>query len=434
MASGARVAVSATRRLGLDLPRLVGRCSWLGWAVLGLAAAAGMVRLAGALVEGMSSGHDFVQDYAAIHAIVSGKNPYEPYNDVTQALFGGPPHRGKLYNFHAPSSLIFFLPLLPLPYGGAFVAWGLLSLACLWAVCAVVLKMLGVAKPAVIGGLGALGLVALPPIRENFLEGQLNAVVAAGMVGMWAAQRSGRSTLAGMCLGAAFALKPIPGLFYLYYLWRREWRLLVTASLVFGLFNLIGLGLAGLDGFWLYATVNYPDHASYWPGYPDNASLRGLFTRLFGPDTWQRPAFPLPGAALALWIASSVALAGLAWLAARRADRTLEQADLEFAALGVLSLLATPIVWPHYYVVLVPALLILVSRLWRGAWRGRRWGWLGLAILTVQIGLLSTAHYEEPYREVGTQQLVALLLTYGVAVAVLRPHPQPPLPKRGRGG
>ncbi len=209
--------------------------------------------------------------------------------------------------------------------------------------------------------------------------------------------------------------------------------MLVTATLVFGLFNLIGLGLAGLDGFWLYATVNYPDHASYWPGYPDNASLRGLFTRLFGPDTWQRPAFPLPGAALALWIASSVALAGLAWLAARRADRTLEQADLEFAALGVLSLLATPIVWPHYYVVLVPALLILVSRLGRDAWGRRSWSWLGLGVLAIQIGLLSTAHYEEPYREVGTQQLVALLLTYGVAVAVLRPHPNPPLPSVGEG-
>ena len=68
----------------------------------------------------------------------------------------------------------------------------------------------------------ALALIILPAIRESFEEGQLNVVVAAGMVGCWAARRSGRSVLAGVLLGAAFCLKPIPGLFFLYYAWRRE--------------------------------------------------------------------------------------------------------------------------------------------------------------------------------------------------------------------
>ena len=188
----------------------------LGWGLLGLAAILGAVRLATAWIEGVASGHDFVQDYAAMQAIAAGRNPYEPYNDVVQQLFGGPPHRGKLYSFHAPSSLVFFLPLLPLWYGAAFLAWGLFSLVCLWSICAVTLAILGIARPVLVGGLGGLALVALPPIRENFVEGQLNVAVAAGIVGTWAAQRRGRPTLAGACLGAAFALKPIPGILFFY--------------------------------------------------------------------------------------------------------------------------------------------------------------------------------------------------------------------------
>ena len=75
---------------------------WLGLAILALA---GGWLLLGAWDEGVSGGRDFVQDYAAVTKIGQWRNPYEPYNDVTQQVFGGPPHKGELYSFHAPSSL-----------------------------------------------------------------------------------------------------------------------------------------------------------------------------------------------------------------------------------------------------------------------------------------------------------------------------------------
>ena len=139
----------------------------------------------------------------------------------------------------------------------------------------------------------ALALIVLPAIRECFEEGQLNVVVAAGMVGCWAARRSGRSGLAGVLLGVAFALKPIPGLFFLYYAWRRDWRLLLAAGATVVALSVVGVGLSGLEGARLWATVNYPSHAEVWPGYPDNASVRGYFTRIFGPSDWRpRPRIP----------------------------------------------------------------------------------------------------------------------------------------------
>ncbi len=389
------------------------------WVGLGLLAAAGGHQLMAAFREGLSGGHDFVQDYAAIRAIVEGRNPYEPYNEMTQQLFGGPPHRGNLYSFHAPSSLIFFMPLAPFSYTVAFVAWGLASLTCLGVACWLILQMLGVRRAAAVGALGAFALILLPPIRENFVEGQLNVVVTAGMVAMWAAYREGRTLPAGLLLGAAFALKPIPGLFFVYFLWRRKWRLLAGAVTTLAAFNLVGLALAGWEGVVLYATVNYPDHANVWPAYPDNASIRGLFARLFGPSAWRRPPYPAPGAAMAAWALGGAVLMGLLWLAARRPAPSGASRDLELGALLGLTLLVTPIVWPHYYVVVVPTVLLVAGWLWHGATNGGRWERFGLfALATVSAGL-ATAHYVEPYRGVGGQQLALLVVLYALTIGVL---------------
>jgi Glycosyltransferase family 87 len=456
---------------------------WIGLAIL---AAVGVWLLIAAWQEGLSGGRDFVQDYAAVIKIGQGRNPYEPYNDVTQELFGGPPHRGPLYSFHAPSSLPLVIWLLPFAklwgYAGAFLTWGVVSLLALWSICWLTMRAIGPPRPALAGLLAALALIILPAIRESFEEGQLNVVVAAGMVGCWSARRSGRSGLAGVLLGGAFALKPIPGLFFLYYAWRRDWRLLGAAMATVALLAVIGVGLSGLDGARLWATVNYPSHADVWPGYPDNASVRGFFTRIFGPSDWRpRPRFPLPYAAALLWAASGALLTLAAIVAARagtrrppdagpttafaaalwglttapRISRDDPRGDLEVAVLTILTLLVTPIVWPHYYVVLVMPIAVITTYLGRLVLDGwvrsgsqpvadsipdddlvdpgveaagppppfdRRWRVLptvSLAVVVVSTAILAGAQYVEPFREVGGQQLLALLALYAASLVAL---------------
>src|SRR5215212_11295222 len=308
---------STTRASGPSSAMLI----WLGLAILALA---GAWLLLTAWEEGLRGGRDFVQDYAAVAKIAQGRNPYEPYNDVIGQLFGNPPRRAAIYSFHAPSSLPLLIWLLPFAklgdYVGAYLAWGFVSLLAFWAVCWLTLDALKLPRPVVAGGLAALALITLPAVRESFEEGQLNVVVAAGMVGCWAARRHGRSRLAGVLLGCAFALKPIPGLFFLYYAWRRDWRLLIAAGATVLLLSAVGVGLSGVGGARLWATVNYPSHADLWPGYPDNASVRGFFTRLFGPSDWRpRPPYPLPYASLLLWVLSGGVLTLLAMLATRPA-------------------------------------------------------------------------------------------------------------------
>jgi hypothetical protein len=84
-----------------------------------------------------------------------------------------------------------------------------------------------------------------------------------------------------------------------------------------------------------------------------------------------------------------------------------------------LTLLVTPIVWPHYYVVIAPAVALLAAWLWRGARNGRRLDGLALLLLAGLCAGLATAHYVEPYRGSGGQQLALLLGLYGLTLLAL---------------
>ncbi len=393
----------------------------LSWQNIGLIAlgALGVLQLLLILRVSPWVWHDFTQDHIAIQEALAGRNPYEPQNARIAELFNMPPPRGPAYSFHPPTTLPFFLPLAPLPYRAAFVVWDLMNLACLWGLVHLTARGIGRPPRPLVSGALALGLVAVWPIRENFVEGQLNIPVAAGLVAWWYCLRSGRPLLAGLALSAAVALKPLAGLFILYALWRREWRMLGAAAAGLAAFIIVGLALARFDGLMLYVTTAYPLHAALWPGFPDNASPQGLFTRLFGPNPWRRPVWPEPQLSSALTLLTWAVLVGLLLhrLGPRRPSR--ERFDLEFAALGATMLLVTPIVWPHYYVVLVAPLAILARRFWGRA----DWRWL--AGLAVAVAILWIPRTELLPRGIGNVQLPALLLVYAAAVRQLGPEREP---------
>jgi hypothetical protein len=357
--------------------------------------------------------HDFTQDHVAIQEALAGRNPYEPQNDRIAALFDMPRPKGAAYSFHPPTTLVFFLPLAPLPYAAAFVVWDLVNLASLWAIVHLTARAVGRPLGPLASGAVALGLVAVWPLRENFVEGQLNIPVAAGLVAYWYCLRSDRPGLAGVALAAAVALKPLAGLFVLYALRRRQWRLLVWAAVALAAFGLVGSALAGIDGVRDYVAVAYPTHAVLWPGYPDNASPQGFFTRLYGPNPWRRPPFPTPGLATALTLASWALVVGLLFFRLSRDRTSGRRLDLEFAALGATMLLVTPIIWPHYYVMLVAPLAVLTVHLWE------RRSWLALAILGLAVAVLWVPRNEFVPRGMGNVQLPALLAVYAVALTQL---------------
>ncbi len=398
--------------------------TWLWRLALAALALLGATQLWSILSQSPWVWHDFTQDHVAIREALGGRNPYLPQNAQIAELFNIAAPKGPAYSFHPPTTLVFFLPLAALPYPAAFVAWDLVNLASLWAIVYLTARCLARPLEPLPSLAVALGLVAVWPLRENFVEGQINIPVATGLVAYWYWLRDRRAGKAGLALAAAVALKPIAGLFVLYAAWRREWRLLLFAAAGLALFGLLGAILAGPDGVRDYVSTAYPTHADLWPGYPDNASPEGFFTRLFGPDPWKRPSFPTPGLASALTLVSWVVLVGLLCAALGRRAPLHSRLDLEFAAVGAALLLVTPIIWPHYYVVLLAPLAILAARLIDVR------AWALLAALVIAVLVLCVPRNDLVPRGMGNVQLFALLAIYAVALhqlwRSLTPFPPPP--------
>jgi hypothetical protein len=402
-------------------------------AVLVVLAGVGVWQLLTALQTSPYHWHDFAQDYIAAEDVLAGRNPFRPQNERVGQLFNIPaPDEGPAYSFHPPSTIPFFLPLAPLPYPVAFALWDLVQLACLWLIVDLSLRALGHRVPLALGFAVTLALLAAWPIRESFVEGQLNIPVAAGIVVCWYALRDRRVAVAGVALALAVALKPLAGLFVLWALWRREWKMLFVAGFTLAAVSLVGVALTGVQGTIDYVTLAYPMHAALWPGYQDNASPQGFFTRLFGPSEWRpRPPYPTPGLSRLLTLASwAVAVGVLFWRLGRRSPDP-ERLNREFAALGATMLLVTPIIWPHYYAVLIAPVMVFVTELWRRRARG----WLvllALALVSLWIPRDLHAWLERlslAPRAYGTMQLPGLLIVYAVGLVCLarsRPAPSQP--------
>jgi hypothetical protein len=387
---------------------------------LGLFALLGIWQLVQVATTSPYSWHDFTQDYVAAEDVLADRNPYRAQNERIGEIFNMPPPKeGPAYSFHPPSTIVFFLPLALLPYPAAFVAWEIVQVLCLGAIVVVTMRVLGRPLGALATLAITLGLVAVWPLGQNFVEGQLNVAVAAGIAVCWYALRVRRPTVAGVALATAVALKPLAGLFILWAIWRREWCLLASTAVALSIYGAIGLALAGIDGTRDYVTTAYPLHAELWPGYQDNASPQGFYTRLFGPSPWRpRPPYPTAGLAAALTLATwAVAVGLLFWRIGWRRP-TSERLNREFAALGATMLLVTPIIWPHYYVVLVAPVAVIAMSLWRAQ---ARWLMVVLSVCLVVLWMPRELHqwlarFDVVPRSFGTTQLPALLAMYGLGL------------------
>jgi hypothetical protein len=177
---------------------------------------------------------------------------------------------------------------------------------------------------------------------------------------------------------------------------------------------------------------------------------------------------PLPFASMLLWLVSGGLLTllalGVTGASVRQPSppvaRDEPRGDLEVAVLTVLGLLVTPIVWPHYYVVLIMPVAVVATYLGRLILDGsvteandavadgqrsdldaastaspggrhvpapartydarrRILPSIAIAIVLISTAVLAVAHYVEPFAGVGGQQLVALLALFGASLVAL---------------
>lgn len=397
---------------------------------LSMLALVGIWQFVAALQMGVVLPRDFAQDYLAAESAIAGRSPYHNQNDRLDDLFeAADPTSGPHYSNHPPPSLIFFVPLTLLPYSVAFGVWGLIQLFCLWMIVIVITRALSRSLSWLTTLAITAGLIVCWPIRENFVEGQLNIPLAVGITTCWYGMRAGRPVLGGVALATSFALKPLASLIILWAVWRRKWKLVGTAAVGFTIYGFIGVYLAGIDGVRDYFTTAYPFHAALWPGYPDNASIQGFGTRLFGPSSWRpRPLYDLPVLTRVFTISGWIVTVALLFWRLSQSRFLLERLDREFVAVSIASLLLIPVIWPHYYVLLSAPVVIL------GTYFVNRRSWIQLTLLVISLLVLCLPREfaqidaaPRLLRTMGAVQFPALLTLYGLALASLSPSSYPTL-------
>jgi len=194
------------------------------------------------------------------------------------------------------------------------------------------------------------------PVLATLRLGQIYGFLMAGLAAAWIAGRRGHPLLEGVALGLVVALKPTFAPVLLLPALRGRWPTLVTAVATGTIATLVSTIAAGPPSFfeWLRLLRGIPVVT-----YFVNASLPGTVVRLTSLNPWSDPLTVLAGGFTIGVVFGLFILVGSAW-AVRKSTRH-DDPDPALWVLAAASMLASPLTWSTYIVVLMPGLLVLVA-------------------------------------------------------------------------
>lgn len=201
---------------------------------------------------------------------------------------------------------------------------------------------------------GGVMLLLSSPLLATLALGQVYPFLALGLVAAWISDRRGRFVGSGVVLGLVVALKPSLAPVLLWPLVRRRWRAVVAAVAAGLAATLIGAMVVGFGATldWL-RLLSGSSASAYW----DNASLPSAASRLFTDNPYGRHVASLPWMVPVAYGLGIAAIAVTAW-------RVRGGAEVGLWALVAASLLASPIAWHNYLVLLGPGIVLLLARGW----------------------------------------------------------------------
>ena len=299
------------------------------------------VRFLGGILERISTREmdvhgDFDSFWRSARALLEGGDIYDA--------------GAKLVNLNPPVWTVIMSPLGLLEALSAYYGFVLISLA-------VALGYLAwTAQEVRLGAgwsvVGSAMLLLSSPMLSTLALGQIYPILTLGLVAAWVADRRDRHLLSGVALGLVVAIKPSLAPILLWPLVRRRWEAFGAAMAAGAVATLVGLLVAGIGATRTYLGVLEEASASaYW----DNASLPAAAARLFTENPYAQNLATLPGA---VYVAYAIGI-GVVLLTAVRIR---EGPEVGLWALVAASLVASPIAWHNYLVLLAPGILLLLAR------------------------------------------------------------------------
>lgn len=311
------------------------------------------------------------------------------------------PVRENLHpNLNPPFQTLLFAPLGIMNYKNAFIFYSWLSIVCGLIAIIMITNEINTMKNDITTALLSFMIILLYyfPTWANIVYGQFSLILLLLITSAWIAARNDRNAVCGIILGLAMSLKLFVGLFLLFLLARRRWRLLFWFISTFLLFSLLPLWIMGIEVYKNYFAVlsEITWYAASW-----NASFLGFFTRIFG-GSENVPLVNLPKLAVALTRMCSLIFAlWLVWLAwPRPRESSRDHFDLGFSLTITGMLLISPLGWMYYF----PVLIIPATVAWRLS--GRLDCRMRRRAMIILAWLLSTVpHFLIPSEDVNTPQI-----------------------------
>jgi alpha-1,2-mannosyltransferase len=197
-------------------------------------------------------------------------------------------------------------------------------------------------------------LLVSSPFLATLALGQVYPMLALGLVAAWVAERRGRLRLSGVSLGLVVAVKPSLAPVLLWPAVRRRWGMLASAVVTGAAVTLLSALVVGFGAAfeWVRLVMDEPLSA-YW----DNASIPSAAARLFAENEFAEPLAVVPGAVPAGYVLGFLVVALTAYLVRRDGGD-----GMGLWAMVAAALLASPISWHNYLVLLAPGVLVLISR------------------------------------------------------------------------
>jgi alpha-1,2-mannosyltransferase len=372
------------------------------WSIaLVIAAIALLLFLNGSLISTWSALHtDLSINLVAADALRDGADPYGDTVLFDRAIALGSPTLlvyTQLFTSYIqpPTSALSLLPLTELGWREATRTYLVLNHIFLLGAVGIVLATVRptVKLPWLIAGI-ALVLMLYSQIYGSFALGQVDALLALLLaVAFWGYCR-GNAPVAGAAIALGAAIKLIPALLLLYFLWRRDFKAFAWGIGVGVALFVLSLAYIGPDIYRTYLLEIVPALLKGSPHYA-NASFATIIARLNTPPT----VGPLPEmiyldeVSLSLgWriFGAAVGLAALATVAAilgRRqpaaSARDPGRVLPEFYLVVTVGLIISSVTWEFYVVWLMPAfaaVLLAPDRVLPAA-SGLRWFFAGTAIV-----------------------------------------------------
>lgn len=271
-------------------------------------------------------------------------------------------------------------PLALLPFDIAAGLWYLLNLICLVISIGILLRIMRYQRTFIFPV--SLITLTLSPVFLTLLNGQITVLLLLLLLGSFYHSSTSNSDfkkelLSGVLAGVATALKLYPGLMGIYFLIHRKFvslfSMIISVLVMFMIGIIAGGGISNTD-YWI--TKILPNTSQLLPHpflTPSNQSVFAVVERLFStnpplediPSITLYPIFDAPkvGEFLSYLLAGIILVFTFAWPILRLVYTRFSSLFLsDFALLLTAIVLITPVVWAHYYILLLPAVFILVQQ------------------------------------------------------------------------